>query len=120
MSQHAQYDEPREDYQAGYTFSANVAHEEVARPLFNEKHSFDEFPAQKLSAAPATPAASPGNRLALAIVSVLVLIPAISMLLGNPDLSFYALVFRIAAFALICLTLMVINLAFNRVGSTRK
>lgn len=117
MSQHFQYDEPSEGYLTGY--APSVDYEEAPRIRPDQISHFDEFPAQKLDHKPATSSTSAGGRLALAIVSVVVLIPLISMLLGDPDLSITTLVFRIVALGLICLTLMVINLAFNRGSSAR-
>ena len=114
MSQRMQHDEEQGSYQNGY-----------APPVFdyengpgyhgpaNESH-FGGFSGQKLYQRPANHALSPGQRLALAIVSVVVLIPLISMLLGDPDLSYFVLLYRSIAFGVACLTLVIINIVFNR------
>lgn len=113
MSQRMQHEEEQGSGQSGY--APYIDYEDgpgYHRP--GNESRFDMFSGQKLNQRPASHALTPGQRLALAIVSVLVLIPLISMLLGDPDLSYFVLIYRSIAFGVACLTLIIINIVFNR------
>lgn len=85
-----------------------------------------EEPGQKVypQLSPASPTAHPstisaGQRLALAIVSVSILVPILAILItaGISDQqagNLFILAGRLVALALVCLTIMVVNYVFNR------
>jgi len=112
MSQRMQHDEEQGSYQTGYAPSSDYEDGPGSHGPKYENH-FDVSSGQKLNQRPASHALSPGQRLALAIVSVVILIPLVSMLLGDPDLSFLVLLYRSIAFGVACLTLVIINIVFN-------
>lgn len=103
MSQQMQYDEPGNEqrippyqgYDAGY------------------RDPFVGSSGQKLSVRDAGSIASAGQRLALAIVSVVMLIPLTGILLGTTHSDPITLVGGLIALGIICLTIMVINIVFN-------
>jgi hypothetical protein len=57
--------------------------------------------------------ASAGQRLALAIVSVAVLVPLAGIIIGTTFTQFFSLVGGLIAMAIVCVTIMVINIVFN-------
>ncbi len=106
MSQQMHYDEmgreqPR--YDAGYS----------------PGHSYPSYgaPGQKISfSAPGIDkSASAGQRLALASVSVVMLIPILGIIMGtsNGTSSIFGFAGGLIALGLVCVTIMVINIAFN-------
>ncbi len=58
--------------------------------------------------------ASAGQRLALAIVSLCLLVPLTAILLGTTYSNPITLVGGLIALGLVCLTIMVVNFVFNR------
>lgn len=108
MSQQMHYDEAGQErqqyggYQSGY------------------RDPFAGSPGQKLSFPDINASSggvSPGQRLALAIVSVVMLVPLAGIIfgitLGGPG-GFFGLVAALIGLGLICVTIMVINYVFNR------
>jgi hypothetical protein len=101
MSQQMNYDEgiggsqtpPYQGYQAGY------------------QDPFITSSGQKLSSRDFGRGASAGQRLALAIVSVVMLVFVTAVLFGNP--SIVVTPFLMIAFGLICFTVIAINAIFN-------
>ena len=105
MSQQMHYDEEPRGYQATYT------------PTFGENAgSYDQhsaqMPAQKIGWSSNERGASAGQRLALAIVSLGVLVAGMTTLSdGGPD--FAELGIRLGALVAVCVTAIVINFIFN-------
>ena len=101
MSRQMNYDEgigesqspPYQGYQAGY------------------QDPFVASSGQKLSTQEFGRGASAGQRLALAIVSIVLLLGATAIIFGNP--SIVVTPFLLIAFALICLTIIAVNAIFN-------
>jgi hypothetical protein len=111
MSQQMNFDEEQRGYQSGYTPSASYEEGPDYRPPVNDPQGY------KLGQYQFTPRSSmltAGQRLALAIVSVAILIPITGILLGDSSMAFFVLVGRLIALGAICLTVMVINYIFNR------
>lgn len=111
-------EEPR-GYQPVYTTS--IKEDDFAYESRYEEPGQKVYPRPALGTVPvARPSTiSPGQRLALAIVSVSILVPVIAILIegGISDDqagNFIILAGRLIALALVCLTVMVVNLAFNR------
>ena len=105
------FNEEQRGYQASYTPHASYEDEPNLRPPVNEP------PGYKLGQYQFTPHSSmitAGQRLALAIVSVAILVPMVGILLGDSGLSLFELVGRLIGLGAVCLTLMVINFIFNR------
>lgn len=57
--------------------------------------------------------ASAGQRLALAIVSVVMLVPLAAIIMGTTYSQFFSLVGGLIAFVIVCVTITVINIVFN-------
>ena len=101
MSQQMNYDEemgerqspPYQGYQTGY------------------QDPFIASSGQKLSAPEFGRGASAGQRLALAIVSIVLLLGATAIIFGNP--SVVVTPFLLIAFGLICITIIAVNVIFN-------
>ena len=118
MSQEMQYDEggrerqrpPMDTYDAGYQGGAyrdpfaGASGQKLSMPSMP---SYTQQPNQTLSA---------GQRLALAIVSVVMLVPLSGIIFGiaiGSGAGGFALLGGLIGLGLICLTIMVINIAFN-------
>ena len=101
MSQQMNYDEgiserqtpPYQGYQAGY------------------QDPFIASSGQKISSRDFGKGASAGQRLALAIVSIVLLLGATAIIFGNPTI--VVTPFLLIAFGLICITIMAVNVIFN-------
>jgi hypothetical protein len=101
MSQQMNYEEgsgerqspPYRGYQAGY------------------QDPFVASSGQKLSTQEFGRGASAGQRLALAIVSIVLLLGATAIIFGNP--SVVVTPFLLIAFGLICITIIAVNVIFN-------
>ena len=101
MSQQMNYDDeigerqspPYQGYQAGY------------------QDPFIASSGQKLSTRDFGRGASAGQRLALAIVSVVMLVGATSIIFGNPSIVVTPIL--LIAFGLICITIIAVNAIFN-------
>ncbi len=107
------YEEQRghSGYSAGYTPHATYEDGPDVRPPANDPQGY------KLGQYQFTPnpsMVSAGQRMALAIVSVVMLIPILGILLGNPDLAFVDLMVRLIGLGVVCLTIAIINVVFNR------
>ncbi len=63
---------------------------------------------------------SPGQRLALAIVSLALLIPLISIVLGSYQVMAAGYIVWLITLGLICVTIMVVNIVFNAGIFTRR
>ena len=66
---------------------------------------------QKLSTQEFGKGASSGQRLALAIVSIVLLVGATAIIFGNPNI--VVTPFLLIAFGLICMTIILVNAIFN-------
>lgn len=103
MSQQMHYEEmgreqPR--YDAGYS----PGYSDPSYGTSGQKISFSD---------PMDKSASAGQRLALAIVSVVMLIPILGIIMGASGGSIFGVAGALIALGLVCLTIMVINIAFN-------
>ncbi len=95
--------------------------EREAPPFNNYQSGYSQDPfmgsyGQKISFAPdASRSASVGQRLALAIVSIVMLVPLTGIVLGitGSQDNLLALVGGLIALGVICLTIMVVNIAFS-------
>jgi hypothetical protein len=105
------FDEEQRGYQSGYTPAATYEEGPDYRPPINESQGYKlgqyQFTARST-------VISAGQRLALAIVSVAILVPITGILLGDSGLAFFEFVGRLIALGAVCLTVMVINYIFNR------
>lgn len=107
MSQQMNYEEGRSEQQAP--------------PFNNYQSGYSQDPfmgsyGQKISTpADSSSGASVGQRMALAIVSIVMLVPLTGIVLGitGSQGSIFELVGGLIALGLICLTIMVVNIAFN-------
>ncbi|QBD78453.1 hypothetical protein EPA93_21630 [Ktedonosporobacter rubrisoli] len=78
--------------------------------------SFGSQQSQKIGQIPSSPSSTIGPRLALAIVSVVMLVPlsAIILLGGSSSMEgFGFIVSRLIALGLVCITIAIINVVFN-------
>ncbi|MHB8597833.1 MAG: hypothetical protein ACYDER_13595 [Ktedonobacteraceae bacterium] len=111
MSQQMNFDEEQRGYSTGYTPHASYEDEPNVRPPVNEPQGY------KLGQYQSTPRPtiiSAAQRLALAIVSVAILIPILGILLGNSGIATVELAARLIGLVVICLTIAIINVVFNR------
>jgi hypothetical protein len=111
MSQQMNFDEEQQrGYQASYTPTLEDQH-----GSYNQR--FAEAPGQKLGTTPAysgaSRIASAGQRLALAIVSVFALVAGLAMLTNGDTSSFMLMGFKLIGLVAFCITIAVINFAFN-------
>jgi hypothetical protein len=67
-----------------------------------------------------TPIPTPGQRLALAIVSLALMIPLIAIVVGSTPIMATGLIGWLMAVGLICVTVMVVNIVFNGGIFTRR
>lgn len=111
-------EEPR-GYQPVYT--TTMKEDDFAYETRYEEPRQKVYPQPALASAPISRPStiSAGQRLALAIVSVSILVPITAILIeggisDNQAGNFFILGGRLIALALVCLTVMVVNLAFNR------
>lgn len=113
MSQQMNFDEEQRGYSTGYTPHASFEDEPNVRPPINEPQGYK---LGQYQFTPRSTIASAGQRLALAIVSVAILIPIISILLGDNSSSIgYALLMvRLVGLGIVCLAIAIINVVFNR------
>lgn len=110
MSQQSQFEEEGRHYQSGY-------------PPYGQDEGFaqggpphESFGQKVFHTEPASRFFSAGQRLALAIVSVCVLIPLVAIILSNTSSDtggFFVIAEQLIALAVVCLTIMVINIAAN-------
>ena len=113
MSQQMHYDEtgqerprtPINSYDSGY----QAGYGDPYAGASGQKISFSDVSFQ----ASRDRGVSAGQRLALAIVSVVMLIPAVAIIMGTTVGQFFSFIGGLIALALICVTIMVINIVFN-------
>ncbi len=114
MSQQSQFEEEGRNYQYGY--KPTMQDDDFAHgngPYEGGQKVFYTQPASQ-----SQKSFSAGQRLALAIVSVCVLIPLVAIILeGNVSSdtagNFLLMSSRLIALALVCLTIMIVNVAAN-------
>jgi hypothetical protein len=113
MSQQMHYDEAGQerqgapvDYDAGYQSGYRDPYSPSGQKISFGNTSFQNSNDR---------AGNAGQRLALAIVSVVMLIPLAGIIFGTTASQFFSLVGGLVAFAIVCLTIMVINIVYNRV-----
>ncbi|HVB20607.1 MAG TPA: hypothetical protein VNG51_01495 [Ktedonobacteraceae bacterium] len=111
MSQQMNFDEEQRSYSTGYTPHASYEDGPDVRPPVNEPTGYklgqDQF-------TPRSSMVTAGQRLALAIVSVAILVPILGTLLGDSSMAFFELTGRLIGLGVICLTIAIINVVFNR------
>ena len=114
MSQQMNFDEEQRGhsgYSAGYTPHATYEDGPDVRPPVNEPQ---EYKLGQYQSTPNPSMITAGQRMALAIVSVVMLIPILGILLGDSSLEFFVLVGRLIGLGVVCLTIALINYFFNR------
>lgn len=111
MSQHMNFDEEQRGYSTGYTPHASYEDEPNVRQPVNDPPGYK---LRQFQSTPRSTVVSAGQRLALAIVSVAILVPILSILLGDSSMAFVELVGRLIGLGVICLTIAIINVVFNR------
>lgn len=104
MSQQMHPDEEPRGYQAAYSPPINNYE---GGPTYQSQYT--GMAGQKLGQQTSSRPSSVGARLALAIVSVVMLVPLSGILVGNPEAS----IMRYMALAVVCVTIVIINLLFN-------
>lgn len=106
MSQQMHFEEEQHGYQASYTPTLEEG---------NYNRRFAEMPAQKLGAVYSTggKGASAGQRLALAIVSMVVLIAGLAMLPSGDNSSFGLMAAKLIGLIVVCIAAIIINFIFN-------
>lgn len=107
MSQQMHYDEEQHGYQASYTPTLEEG---------NYNRRFAEMPAQKLGVSESSGSgkgASAGQRLALAIVSMVVLIAGLAMLPSGDNSSFWLMGAKLVGLIVVCIAAILINFIFN-------
>ncbi len=106
MSQHMEFDEMNRGYAGGR--DAGPA------PVYPDQYA--GMPGQKIGQYqyPASSNASAGQRLALAIVSICILVPLLGIVTGIvTSLQGPGILVGLVALGIVCLTIIVVNLAFN-------
>lgn len=108
MSQQMHFDEEQRGYQASYTPT-------LGEPGGSYNQHFADTPAQKLGTiyTGSGRIASAGQRLALAIVSVVALIGGMAMLTNGDTSSLTIMAVKLAGLIVVCLTVAAINFVFN-------
>ncbi|HLI05662.1 MAG TPA: hypothetical protein VKV40_03760 [Ktedonobacteraceae bacterium] len=110
MSQQSQFEGEERHYQSGYSSYS----QDEESPQSNHLH--EGFGQKVFHAQPVGRFLSAGQRLALAIVSVCVLIPLVAIILSNTSSDtggIFVIGEQLIALAVVCLTIMVINIAAN-------
>lgn len=79
----------------------------------NYNTRFTEAPAQKIGFLPGNSLPSAGQRLALAIVSMSLVMIALPALFSSNTASLFILVIKLVALIVVCLTAVLINVVFN-------
>lgn len=118
MSQQMHYDEAgrqypaNEGYESGYQAPAQGYRDPFAAPPAGQKLSYADMQLRSDTRASAR------QRLALAIVSIVMLVPISGVIFGTSigatGGSFFALTGALIALGIICLTIMVVNFLFSR------
>ncbi len=109
MSQ--QFEEMERGYQAQPPYSAGSERSYGPGPGFDD--ALSGLSGQKLGQQYTSSSASAGQRLALAIVSIVMLVPLTAITLGISSRSTLGLIGGLIVLAVICLTIMIVNVVFN-------
>src|SRR5215472_6292615 len=109
MSQ--QFEEMERGYQAQPPYPSGSERSYGPGPGFDD--AIGGLSGQKLGQQYTSSSASAGQRLALAIVSISLLVPLTAIILGISSSSSIGLIGGLIVLAVICLTITIINLAFN-------
>ena len=106
--QHMDFEESGRGYQAQAPYPGS----REGRPVFDD--AFSGTSGQKLGQYSFGGSASPGQRLALAIVSLFLLVPLSAIILGiTTSFQSFGIIFGLIVMGLVCLTIMVVNFVFN-------
>jgi len=106
--QEMNYEEPNRGYQAQAPYSSSIE----GSPALDD--AFSGFSGQKLGQYNFGRAASAGQRLALAIVSLCLLVPIAAIVLGiTSGQGGFVTIIGLVVMGMVCLTIMVVNLVFN-------
>lgn len=111
MSQQMHFDEEQRGYSSGYTPHASYEDGPDMRPPVNEPQGY-KLGQYQFTSNPSTITAS--QRLALAIVSVAILVPISAILLSDSGLAFFELIGRLIGLGVVCLAIAIVNIVFNR------
>jgi F0F1-type ATP synthase assembly protein I len=108
MSQQMHFEEEQHGYQGSYTPT-------LEENSGNYNQHFAEMPAQKLGAtySGSEKGASAGQRLALAIVSMVVLFAGMGFLSSGDETSIGMIAARLVGLIVVCITAIIINIVFN-------
>ncbi|HEV2580143.1 MAG TPA: hypothetical protein VGT44_04750 [Ktedonobacteraceae bacterium] len=111
MSQQMHYDEAERERQGAPIDHYDAGYQGGYRDPYagGQKISFGNTSFQDVK----DKTASAGQRLALAIVSVAMLVPLAGIIMGTTFTQFFSLVGGLIAMAIVCVTIMVINIVFN-------
>jgi len=109
MSQ--QFEEMERGYQAQAPYPSSNERSYGPGPGFDD--AIGGLSEQKLGQQYTSRSASAGQRLALAIVSIVMLVPLTAIILGISSGSSIGLIGGLIVLAVICVTITLINLAFN-------
>lgn len=109
MSQ--QFEEMERGYQAQPPYPTGSERSYGPGPGFDD--ALSGLSGQKLGQQYTSSSASPGQRLALAIVSIVMLVPLTAITLGISSSSTLGLIGGLIVLAVICLTIMIVNVVFN-------
>ena len=109
MSQpHMDFEESGRGYQAQAPYPGS----REGGPVFDD--AFSGVSGQKLGQYSFGMSASPGQRLALAIVSLCLLVPLAGIILGiATGFGSFGIIFGLVVMGLVCVTIMVVNIVFN-------
>ncbi len=101
-----------EESSRGYQAQASYPGSHEPSPGFDD--AFSGVSGQKIGQYSSGGAASAGQRLALAIVSLCLLVPLAGAILGiTAGIGGFAIIIGLIAMGMMCLTIMVVNLVFN-------
>ena len=109
MSQ--QFEEMERGYQAQAPYPTGNERSYGPGPGFDE--ALSGLSGQKLGQQYTSSSASAGQRLALAIVSIVMLVPLTAIILGISSSSSIGLIGGLIVLAVICFTIMLVNFFFN-------
>ena len=101
------FEEPNRGYQAQAPYPGS--HE--GGPGFED--AFSGLSGQKLGQYSFSKSASPGQRLALSIVSLCLLVPLSGIAIGIISSSPFGVITALLTMGLVCLTIIVVNIVFN-------
>ena len=114
MSQQMNSDEEQRGYSTGYTPHASYEDGPDIRPPVNDSQGYKLGQSGQYQVPPRYTTISAAQRLVLAIVSVAILVPILGILLSDSSLAFVDLIVRLIALGVVCLTIAIINVVFNR------